>query len=97
MKNYWEPKGAKSQEKLGTPVHKGFQLSNKEVRAMSVPISGDKYNSLQTLWDFYRNAWHKIKTNEKFKKGYKTAKYVWYKTKLGWTFQTDPCGIQHLA
>ena len=76
MKNYWEPKGAMSQEKLGTPVHKGFQLSNKEVRAMSVPISGDKYNSLQTLLDFYRNAWHSIKTHgksrncETFEKGH---------------------------
>ena len=66
MKNYWETKSAMSQEKLGTSLYKGFQLSNKDVRAMSVPIAVDKYNSLQTLLDFYRNALHKIKTNGKF-------------------------------
>ena len=66
MKKYWETKSAMSQEKLGTSLYKGFQLSHKDVRAMSVPIAVDKYNSLQTLLDFYRNALHKIKTNGKF-------------------------------
>ena len=66
MKNYWQTKSAMSQEKLGTSLYKGFHLSNKEVRAMSVPISVDKDNSLQTLFDFYRNVLHKIKTNGKF-------------------------------